>query len=114
MALKIQRDHGQKAQEAETLNYLASLAAEGGKATDAEPYYRQALKMQAAAEAHPEAFYITSCKLAEILHDQHKTGEATDLIQDAVQILERPAPKVSAAKRNAPSISPSSPRPSIC
>jgi CHAT domain-containing protein len=90
MALKIQRDHGQKSQEAETLNYLASLAAEGGKAADAEPFYRQALKMQAAAEAHPEAFYITSCKLAEILHEQGKTDEASNLIQDAVKMLEQP------------------------
>ena len=89
-ALTIQRENGQKSDEAQTLNYLASLSLDDRDPDTAEQQLRQALQIQGNAQAHPEAFYITSCKLAEILHDRSKTDEASQLVQKAIDALENP------------------------
>ena len=46
--------------------------------------------MQGSAQAHPEAFFITSCRLAEILYGKNKQDEAITLVQNAVKIIEAP------------------------
>jgi CHAT domain-containing protein/tetratricopeptide (TPR) repeat protein len=89
-ALEIQQAAGQTAQVAMTLNYLAYLTAARGKTSDAVPLYRRALQLQGSTQAHPMTFYLTSCNLAEILHDEGKTDEAIKLVQDAVKVIETP------------------------
>jgi CHAT domain-containing protein len=89
-ALKIQEAAGQTAQAARTLNYLAKITSLRGQQTDAEALYRQALRLQGTTRAYPAVYYLTSCNLAEILHDQGKADEAIGLLQDAAKFIETP------------------------
>jgi len=89
-ALKIQEAAGQTAQAARTINYLAKVASLCGRRTDAEALYRRALQLQGTARAYPSVYYLTSCNLAEILHDESKVDEAISLVQDAAKFIETP------------------------
>src|SRR5262249_18604117 len=89
-ALDIQQAAGQTAQPARTLNYLAKNDTLRGRPAEAEPLYRRALQLQGVAHAYPAVYYLTSCNLAEILHDEGKTSEAIDLVQEAVKFIETP------------------------
>ncbi len=84
-ALKIEQDSHQPAQAARTLNYLALT-----NPSDAESKYSQALELQGSAEAHPAAFFISSCRLAEILYGKGQRDQAIDLVERAVGVLESP------------------------
>ncbi len=88
-ALDIQKKHGQTAQAARTLNYLANLASQD-KTEDAKKLYTQALELQGTAIAHPETYYLSACNLAQILFDEGKTKQAIKLAESAVQSLETP------------------------
>src|SRR5262249_5017191 len=50
----------------------------------------QALALQGSAHAYPTTYYLTSCNLAEILHDEKKPDEAIAMLKDAVQVIETP------------------------
>jgi CHAT domain-containing protein/tetratricopeptide (TPR) repeat protein len=89
-ALDIQQAAGQTAQSARTLNYLAKIDTLRGRPTEAEPLYRRALQLQGTAHAYPAVYYLTSCNLAEILHDEGKTDEAIGLVEEAVKFIETP------------------------
>jgi CHAT domain-containing protein/tetratricopeptide (TPR) repeat protein len=89
-ALKIQEAAGQTAQAARTLNYMAKIASFRGRQTDAEAFYRHALQLQGTSHAYPAVYYLTSCNLAEILHDQGKADEAIGLVRDAAKFIETP------------------------
>jgi CHAT domain-containing protein/tetratricopeptide (TPR) repeat protein len=89
-ALKIQEAAGQTAQAARTLNYLAKIASLQNRITDAEAFYRHALLLQGTARAYPAVYYLTSCNLAEILHDRGKIDEAINMVEEAAKFLETP------------------------
>jgi len=89
-ALEIQQTAGQTEQAARTLNYLAKVDSLRGKPAEAEPLYRRALALQGSAHAYPTTYYLTSCNLAEILHDEGQPDEAIGLLQDAVKVIETP------------------------
>ena len=52
--------------------------------------YRRALALQGTTHAYPTTYYLTSCNLAEILHDEQKPDEAIALLKDAVKVIETP------------------------
>ena len=89
-ALEIQSTAGQAAQAARTLNYLARVESRRGHADAAETLYRQALEQQQTIQAYPAVRYLTLCNLAEILHSQGKLDEATELLRQAVKLVEAP------------------------
>ncbi|HEY2762363.1 MAG TPA: tetratricopeptide repeat protein, partial [Pirellulales bacterium] len=89
-ALAIQQAVGQTEQAARTLNYLAKIDSLRGKPAEAEPLYRRALALQGSSHAYPTTYYLTSCNLAEILHDEKKPDEAIALLKDAVKVIETP------------------------
>ncbi len=96
-ALAIQKRFGQNLQAARTLNYLAKIASLDGKPGDAESLYREALALQGNTHTYPTTFYLTSCNLAEIVHDRGEAShdkksidEAIRLVSDAVKVIETP------------------------
>ncbi len=89
-ALEIQTAAGQTAGIARTLNYLAKTESLRGHAESAEKIYRQALERQRGIEAYPAMHYLTYCNLAEILHAEGKSAEASEMLQLAVKLVEAP------------------------
>src|SRR5207245_2884925 len=98
-ALQIQLAAGQAEQAARTRNYLADIAAQRGSAGDAEQLYRSSLALQGKAHAYPKEFFVSSYHLAGILHDEGKTAEAVDLVQQALNALEIPRAWTIGAER---------------
>ncbi len=96
-ALVIQKAFHQHMPAARTLNYLAKLNVLNGNPAAAESQFREALALQGNTHTYPTTFYLTSCNLAEILHDrgvasqdEKSIDEAIRLVSEAVKVIETP------------------------
>jgi CHAT domain-containing protein/tetratricopeptide (TPR) repeat protein len=72
-----------------TLNYLGLTAELQGRARDAEPHYRRAVKLQENnPRALPATHFISLWRLAEVTYPSGRRAEALRLLEEAVRVAE--------------------------
>jgi len=97
-ALQIQHEQNHFLSEAQTLNDLDVVAFQRRELNLAEQRFTAALKLQERLQARPQAHYSTLCNLAKIYDEQGHRDQAIALLEQAIELTEKPRAGTSGAE----------------
>ncbi|HEY2881266.1 MAG TPA: tetratricopeptide repeat protein, partial [Pirellulales bacterium] len=98
--LALAKQTGQTALAAQSLNYLAQVAAKQNNFAEAETISQQGVQLQETVQAYPALYFMALVNRAQVLRKLDRKPEALDCLHQAIAAIEAPRAETTGGEAN--------------